>query len=215
MKKYFTKVLYLLPLALALTPVLVLAQVVPPPYVPLEPLPGLVSGSYTFPQIMTAFFRISMIIGAALAVLLITFGGVQYMTSDVLGQKEAGRERIKNASLGFLLLLAVYVILNTVNPRLLNFNLNLTPVGIVGSTPTSPAPPQDNRITSVTPEQQQVLRDAGLPPGTFLIGGVLNNIRPGVDTPAVQDYKKQCSTLGGTPVYSQKTAVTGSWSCIK
>jgi hypothetical protein len=103
-------------------------------YIQLEPLPYLSGTNIKFPELMRAFFQLCMIGGAVLAVLMITLGGVQYMTSDVLGMKEAGRSRMKNAAYGLLLLLSIWVILYTINPALLNFSLN---IGETGSTPLS------------------------------------------------------------------------------
>lgn len=103
-------------------------------YIQLEPLPYLSGTDIKFPELMRAFFQICMVGGAVLAVLMITLGGVQYMTSDVLGMKEAGRSRMKNAAYGLLLLLSIWVILNTINPALLNFSLN---IGATESTPLS------------------------------------------------------------------------------
>jgi len=69
-------------------------------------------------------FSFGLAIAAALAVIMIVWGGVEYMLSESLFSKEAGKERIKNAILGLLLALTSYLILWTINPNLLNFKLN-------------------------------------------------------------------------------------------
>ena len=148
-------------LFLTFLPVLVLAQ--NQPYVPLEPLPFFTTANPSFPQYLQAAFRLAVLAGAALAVLMLTLGGVQYMTSDVLGQKEQGRSRIKNALLGFLLLLAIVTILETINPNLLKFQLITQMVGRVpDATPTTPTTgtPPGQTPTPISPEAARGLTDS-------------------------------------------------------
>jgi hypothetical protein len=72
---------------------------------------------------------INLVIGisAVLAVVMIVIGGVEYMTSELISGKEAGRERITNAILGLLIALGAYVLLATINPKLLDTNITITP----------------------------------------------------------------------------------------
>lgn len=96
----------------------------------LAPIPGLVPNN-----VVTADFKIGdyvnnlikIVIGiaAVLAVLMIVFGGIQWMMSDSFLAKGAGKEKIKNAILGLLLALSSYLILNTINPDLVNINFGL------------------------------------------------------------------------------------------
>lgn len=60
---------------------------------------------------------------AVLAVIMIVMGGIQYMTSELISSKEAGKERIRNAIFGLLLALGAYTLLFTINPNLLNTDL--------------------------------------------------------------------------------------------
>lgn len=102
------------------------------PYVPLEPLPFVkaTSGALSFADLLNGFFQLSLVLGAAITAVMLTVGGVQYMTSDAAGGKQQGKDRIRNAALGFLLLLSVYVIIKTINPDLLVFDLSrITDVG--------------------------------------------------------------------------------------
>lgn len=96
----------------------------------LEPLPGLSqAGGVSFAQLLSVFFTLALSLSAAFAVVMITIGGVQYMLSDVPGTKSAGRERIRNAVYGLILVFGAWVIINTINPNLLLFNLNIGNVG--------------------------------------------------------------------------------------
>lgn len=60
---------------------------------------------------------------AVLAVIMIVAGGIEYMTTDLVSSKEAGKERIKNAILGLLLALGAWTLLNQINPDLLDVSL--------------------------------------------------------------------------------------------
>jgi|GEM_PF-3339684 len=123
------------------------AQPAPPPAQPnttyhlLEPLPGL-KQDFNVNEIDTQTGKnkalgtylniiIKLFIGfcAVLAVIMIVIGGVEYMTSELISGKEAGKDRIREALLGLLLALGAYTLLNTINPDLLN-----TDVGVGGST---------------------------------------------------------------------------------
>ena len=65
---------------------------------------------------------------AVLAVVMIVLGGIEYMTSELPGNKENGKEKIRNAVFGLLLALGAWLILNTINPKLLKVDLPETVV---------------------------------------------------------------------------------------
>lgn len=129
MKLLFSSKLALASLLLFCLPAIALAAV--NPYVPLEPLPFLSQVRGTrLPDLLQALFQLLIIGGAGVAVLMITIGGIQYMTGEALHQKSEGRARIQNSVLGLLLLLFIYLLLRTINPQLLNFNLgSIEPAG--------------------------------------------------------------------------------------
>jgi len=60
---------------------------------------------------------------AVLAVIMIVMGGIEYMTTELISSKEAGKERIRNAILGLLLALSAWMLLNQINPNILNTDL--------------------------------------------------------------------------------------------
>lgn len=96
-----------------------------PSFVALEPIPG-ISGANAGSDIgafVSNVFRALISLGALLAVFMLTLGAVQYMTSETLGLKEAGKERMQSAIWGLLLLISSVLILYVINPELLNFNL--------------------------------------------------------------------------------------------
>ena len=74
-------------------------------------------------------------IGAAgvLAVLVFAIGGIQFMTSGVISQKKDAQEKMTAAIFGLLLALGAWLILNTINPDFVNFDLTLDTVTVTGS----------------------------------------------------------------------------------
>jgi len=80
---------------------------------------------------------IKLIIGIAgvLAMVMIVMGGIEYMTSDLISSKEAGKEQITHAVLGLLLALGAYLILNTINPQLLSACLDKLPQATIVISP--------------------------------------------------------------------------------
>ncbi|MSU44746.1 hypothetical protein EXS45_01010 [Candidatus Nomurabacteria bacterium] len=82
---------------------------------------------------------------AVLSVVMIVIGGIEYMTSELISSKEAGKERIRNALLGLLIALGAYALLFTINPDLLKSDLCIFPQVIkdgkcVNPSPTTPTP---------------------------------------------------------------------------
>lgn len=110
----------------------------------LVPLPGVAdaAGRTNLSTYLPAAFNLTVGIAVALAFVFITIGGVMYATSDALSGKTQGREYIENALWGLLLVISSYVILSTINPQILNFNI-LVNRPIV--TPTNPV------VTPVVP----------------------------------------------------------------
>lgn len=70
---------------------------------------------------------IKIIIGvsAILAVVMIVMGGLEYMTSELVHSKEAGKEKVTGALLGLLIALSAFILLGTINPELLTSTLKV------------------------------------------------------------------------------------------
>lgn len=114
-------------------------------YVPLAPLPYTTNSKSvnpnpgeetTFSRYLVGAYQLFFGIAGILAVIMIIFGGFQYATTDAIGKKEDGRAMIQNAIYGLLLALGAYLILYTINPRLLDFNININRPSL-GIAPTS------------------------------------------------------------------------------
>ena len=79
--------------------------------------------STQFGSYLNGMFQIGVALAGVIGVLLIVVGGFQYMTTDAIGKKEDGRKQILNAVYGVILALTAWLILNTINPGLLNFSI--------------------------------------------------------------------------------------------
>ncbi|MEK7093393.1 MAG: hypothetical protein AAB927_02810 [Patescibacteria group bacterium] len=95
------------------------ALAVPPPSSKL----GQLYGTTSLAGFLNGLFTAAISIGAILAVLRIAYAGYEYMTSDAWGNKARAREIIGDVVLGLMLLLGTYLILNQINPQLLNLNI--------------------------------------------------------------------------------------------
>ncbi|MDB5224694.1 MAG: hypothetical protein JWO43_316 [Candidatus Adlerbacteria bacterium] len=172
-------------------------------YTPLEPLPGFptnVSDPNNLNDVISAFFKLALGFGAMFAVLLLVLGGISYMTTEAVGQRVAAKQRITAALLGMLLLLCSYLILYTINPNLLNFNLKLQQSTITGSSPVTSMFGAKNCIGDSCITQQE--RDAN---------ALIEDAKAGKDVDSAQlDQAKEikageqvnqvtsCRNLGGT-----------------
>ena len=101
-------------------------------YCLLAPIPGLTSstdGSIDvtngFGDYINRIIRIFIGLLSVMAVIMIVFGGIQYMISDVAGEKSAGKDRIMNAIWGLVLALASYMLLNTINPDFVHLGIHI------------------------------------------------------------------------------------------
>lgn len=75
-------------------------------------------------------FNLLIAMSAVLAVLVIVYGGFEYMTTDAWSKKSAGIERVKNALFGLLMVLCAFLIMRTVNPKLVDIPSTIPPLNI-------------------------------------------------------------------------------------
>ncbi len=83
---------------------------------------------------LKGIFQFILGMAGVLAVFMIVLGGLRYMSTDSLFKAEEGKKMITGAVEGLALAVLSYLILNTISPNLLNFDLNL-------NTTTPPLPP--------------------------------------------------------------------------
>ena len=100
-------------------------------YTVLAPLPGTTNNctgaecTTNFKTYFEGMFTFAIGVSAVLAFIMLSFAGFQYVTTDGIGGKSNAKERIENAVYGLLLVIGAYAILYTINPDILNFNLNI------------------------------------------------------------------------------------------
>ncbi len=127
------------------------------PYEPLAPLPGTTgpcsdgSGEcIDFERYLPTVFTLLIGFAGVIAVVQIVIGGVLYLSTDAIQGKSAGKAKILNALTGLLLIIASYIILNTINPRALNLNLTIasyTPPTVGSERPATSTPGNPNAGT--------------------------------------------------------------------
>jgi hypothetical protein len=128
MKITFYKKIFFLPLFIFIWQILILPiKSFALDYVPLEGKAFEDFGGANTAGDLTTFlsqvFSFGLALATALAVIMIVWGGVKIMLTESVFEKDDGKEKIKNAIYGLLLALVSWLILYTINPDLLNFNL--------------------------------------------------------------------------------------------
>ena len=74
------------------------------------------------------------VIGLA-AVVMIVIAGVQYMTTEAIGTKSDAKDRVTQSLIGLVIALGIFVILNTINPELLDVNPDVEEVSFAYNMP--------------------------------------------------------------------------------
>ena len=100
-------------------------------YTPLEPLPCIPGGGVTcaqagaieskpfnFENYVQYVFNLVIAVAAAAAVFMIVYGGFQYMTTESWTGKGDSIKKVRGALTGLLLVLTSFLILRTIDPRL-------------------------------------------------------------------------------------------------
>jgi len=98
-------------------------------YTPLEPgaftsITNSTSGAIDFNNLGAFFgqiFNYGIAVAGVLAVVMIIWGGIEYMTTDSWTGKDDGKKRIQDALVGLGLALVSWLVLYTINPCLVNF----------------------------------------------------------------------------------------------
>lgn len=118
----------------------------PTEYVLLEPLPlgpnNTEVQSVTTAEYIPGLFRLIIGIAGVLAVVMIIWGGIKYMSTDAFSGKNEAKGIIENALWGLLLAMAAWLIVYTINPNLVTLDLNIPAQNIGPATlPPGSAPP--------------------------------------------------------------------------
>lgn len=110
-------------------------------YTPLAPLPGTFTeaGETKITNLSTylsGMLKLLIAAGGALAILMAIIAGTKYVAAGISPDaKSTAKSDLTNAFIGLALILSSYLILNSINPKLVKFNLSLPLVTIVPSVP--------------------------------------------------------------------------------
>ena len=91
-------------------------------YVPLEKTAmdaADINSTGNLADFLKSVYNFGVAAAAVLAVLMIAWGGIEYMTTEAFQGKSDAKDKIWNAIFGLLLVLASYLILWTINPDII------------------------------------------------------------------------------------------------
>ncbi len=103
-------------------------------------LPTGSNGTAVSPGLATyiaGMYKLFIALSAVIAVVMIVYGGILYMSTDAIYNKTEGKTIIIRTLWGLLLIIGSYVILNTINPTLLSLSGTSVPASTLST--TSPA----------------------------------------------------------------------------
>lgn len=120
----------------------------------------------TFSDYINNLYRIGVSIAVGLAVLMVMWGGVEYITSDALGGKEGGKEKISQALTGLLLALGSFIILKTIDQKILSTRLDIQAVEKIEFDPLETGPTRSKYYQAdLIDENGSINNLGGLPNG--------------------------------------------------
>jgi len=116
-------------------------------YTPLEPLPNgptSYTGSTNLSAYLSQMYRIAVTVGGLLAVVFLVVGGIRYMLAEAGIKIQDAKDQMYKAVWGLLIVVGSYLVLWSINPALVQFNLSL---------PNSPTTTATNTVTTNTATQ--------------------------------------------------------------
>ncbi|MBI3888341.1 hypothetical protein HY311_00940 [Candidatus Nomurabacteria bacterium] len=144
---------------------------------------------------LNVMIRIFIGLCAVLAVVMIVIGGIEYMTTELISGKEAGKERITHAIFGLLLALGAWTLLYQINPDILGTELN-----------------------SLAPVTVDVAVNDNIPQTGTLVNGQLQYTHGGLAYNKNEPYAPRAGALAnladsGATVYNAQCTTVGQTSC--
>jgi len=163
-------------------------------YVPLEPLPGVNQTGLGFADYISGMFRLFITLGALFAVLMIVLAGISYMTSSSPLDLSKAKDRMWAALYGLLLLVACWLILYTINPNLLRFDLFTQTLNTTAQKNTAPA-------SGATGGPSPTVYAAPTPAGAVGSGLLIMSPSSPEKLQQIKDFYNNCTnSLGGSDV---------------
>lgn len=134
-------------------------------------------------------FKLVIAVAGGLAVLMIIFGGITYMSTDAFGGKSEAKDIIQNAIWGLLLIISAWLILFTINPDLVTFKLDIPTQSIPGPSDGGGGIPTGQ---GGSPLSQEEAIDAFQSAGVGIAGPInLAGIRQGI-VDEIIELKNKC-----------------------
>jgi hypothetical protein len=87
----------------------------------------------SFPEYLSQIYTVFLTVVTVLAVLILVYGGIEYSISEAFSTKENAKKRMQSALFGLLLALSSALLLQTINPELLNLEIEMEALDPVGS----------------------------------------------------------------------------------
>ena len=196
----------------------------------LSPLPntGGQTGASDFGGYLNQMFRLAIGMAAIFAVFFMVVGGIEYMSTDAWTGKKEGMKKIQNAFWGLVLVLASWLILNTINPDILKLKLDIEP-----ATVKIDQAKQNSIIKNTTQQEQEketgavrkldsptaILQDIKDNPNRYGVIGdvsaikvdVLNSSSDTITDQEIANFASQCRSKGRG---SLSNAIPGKVLCI-
>lgn len=112
-------------------------------YTLLEPLPCIANTGQTCESngtitkidtktYLSYVYKFAIAFAAVAAVVMLMYAGFEYAMTDIISTKSAAKARMYNALMGLATMLASYLILQTIDPRLVQIDTELKPIGLSG-----------------------------------------------------------------------------------
>lgn len=97
-------------------------------YCLLEPIPEFgnkITPETGFGEYVNTLIRLILGVVGVIVVVTFVYGGIMWMGTDSIFKKTDARQKMEDAALGTLLLIGAYIILNTINPNLVDIKINI------------------------------------------------------------------------------------------
>jgi hypothetical protein len=122
------------------------------------------SGSSCLAGFLNGAFKMALAAGAILAVLRLAYAGWLYMgAADMWGSKQHAKEVITDSVVGLLLLIGIWIILNQINPCILNLNVLADFSGAAAQQCSGTSSGGSTVTTVVAGQQAQLIQAGGTP----------------------------------------------------
>ena len=120
----------------SLVPSALAQEIKPTEYTMLAPIPQLATKGEKTNAVayITGLFKLVIGLAGVLAVVMIIYAGIKYMSTDAFSGKEEAKGVIENALWGLGLAIAAWLILYTINPKLVEIKFDIEPQKIATST---------------------------------------------------------------------------------